>query len=112
MDIPNNKNFKTKRTHDPQLRTIADECMLHFIVLRHFYVHVCYIHLLKMVFIPRGEKRNLGYRCVYAINIVVFVQTGLDWRNLWFKMERIRKIGKQHDNAIVTFRIVPTTDEN
>ena len=27
-------------------------------------------------------------------------------------MERIRKKGKQHDNADVTFRIVPTTDEN
>jgi len=26
-------------------------------------------------------------------------------------MERIRKKGKQHDNADVTFRIVPTTDE-
>jgi len=43
----NNKNCETKRTHDPQLRPIADECMLHFIVLRHFYVHVCYIHLVK-----------------------------------------------------------------
>jgi len=27
-------------------------------------------------------------------------------------MERIRKKGKQHDSADVTFRIVPTTDEN
>ena len=30
-------------------------------------------------------------------------KTGLDWRNLRFKMERIRKKGKQHDNADVTF---------
>jgi len=27
-------------------------------------------------------------------------------------MERIRKKGKQHDSADVTFRIVPITDEN
>jgi len=27
-------------------------------------------------------------------------------------MKRIRKKGKQHDRADVTFRIVPTTDEN
>ena len=39
------------------------------------------------------------------------VKTGLDWRNLRFKMERIRK-EKKHDNADVTFWIVPTTDEN
>ena len=40
------------------------------------------------------------------------VKTGLDWRNLKFEMERIRKKGKQYDNADVTLRIVPTTDEN
>jgi len=40
------------------------------------------------------------------------VKTGLDWRNLRFKMERIQKKGKQHNNADVTFRIVSTTDEN
>ena len=28
------------------------------------------------------------------------------------KMERIRKKGKQHDSADVTFGIVPTTDEH
>ena len=61
-----------------------------------------------MVFIPRGQD----YRCVYAIKNVICVKTGLDWRNLRFKMERIRKKGKQHDSADVTFRIVPTTDEN
>ena len=48
----------------------------------------------------------------YAVKNVICVKTGLDWRNLRFKMERIRKKGKQHDNADVTFRIVPTTDEN
>ena len=113
VNIPNNTNFETKRSLDPQLQTIADECTLHFIVLRHFYVHVCDIHFVKDGFHTAGrEEGNLGYRCVYAINNVIFVQTGLDWRNLRFKMERIRKIGKQHDNAIVTFPIVPTTDEN
>jgi len=35
----------------------------------------------------------------------------LDLRNVRFKMERIRKKGKQHDSADVTFRIVPITDE-
>ena len=49
---------------------------------------------------------------MYAVKIVICVKTGLDWRNLRFKIERIRKKGKQHDNADVTFRIVPTTDEN
>ena len=43
---------------------------------------------------------------------VICVKTELDWRKLRFKMERIRKKGKQHDSADVTFRIVPTTDEN
>ena len=89
--IPNRNNFETKRTYDPQLRTIADKCSLHFIVLSHFYVHVCYIHFVKNV---------------------ICVKTGLDRPNLRFKMERIRKKGKQHENANVTFRIVPTTDEN
>ena len=55
INILNNKNFETKRTYNPQLRTIADECTLHFIVLRHFYVHV----LLKMGFIPRGKQSGL-----------------------------------------------------
>ena len=67
--------FDAKRTYDPQLRTIADECTLQFIVLRHFCVHVCYRHLVKDG-VHTAEK------------------------------------GKQHDNADVTFRIVPTTDEN
>ena len=58
----------------------------------------------------RGE-RNLDYRCVYAVKNVICVKTGLDWRNLRFELERIREKGKQHDNADVTFRIVPTTDE-
>ena len=38
----------------------------------------------------------------------ICVKTGLDWRNLRFKMKRIGKKGKQHDNADVTFWIVPT----
>ena len=38
---------------------------------------------------------------------VICVKTGLDWRNLKFKMERIPKKGKQHDMSDVTFRIVP-----
>jgi len=49
-----NKNFETKRTNDPQLRTIAAECTLHCIVLRHCYVHVCYIHLVKDGFHTAG----------------------------------------------------------
>ena len=53
----------------------------------------------------------MDYRCVYAVKNVICVKTGLDRRNLRFKMERIRKKGKRHD-ADVTFRIVPTTDEN
>ena len=73
------------------------------------YMSATYI-LLKLLFIPRG--RNLDYRCVYDVNNVICVKTGLDWRNLRFKMERIRKKGKQHDSSDVTFRIVPTTDEN
>ena len=48
----------------------------------------------------------------YAVKNMIRVKTGLDRRNLRFKMERIRKKGKQHDNADVTFRIVPTTDES
>jgi len=47
INIPNNKNFEIKRTYDPQLRTSADECTLHFMVLRHFFVHVCYRHFVK-----------------------------------------------------------------
>jgi len=57
---------------------------LHCIVLRHFYVHVCYIHLVKDGVHTVGRD----YRCVYAIKNVICVETGLDWRNLWFKMER------------------------
>ena len=56
-----------------------------------------------MFFIPWGEE----YRCVFAVKNVISVKTGLDWRNLRFKMERNRKKGKQHDSADVTFRIVP-----
>ena len=63
------------------------------------------------MFSYRGQ-RNLDYRCVYAVENGICVNTGLDWRNLRFKMERIRKKGKQQGNADVTFRIVPTTDEN
>ena len=59
-----------------------------------------------MGFIPPDNS------CVYDVNNVICVEIGLDWRNLRFKMERIRKKAKQHDNADVTFRIVPTTDEN
>ena len=40
------------------------------------------------------------------------LKTGLDRRNLRFEMERLRKKRKQHDNADVTFQIVPTTDKN
>ena len=50
--------------------------------------------------------------CKESVKNVISVKTGLDWRNLRFKMERNRKKGKQHDSADVTFRIVPTTDEN
>jgi len=57
-------------------------------------------------------ERNLNYRCVYVVKNVMCVKTGLDWLNVRFEMERIRKKGKQHDTADVTFRIVPTTDEN
>ena len=39
---------------------------------------------------------------------VICVKTGLDWRKLSFKMERIRK---KDDSADVTFRIVPTKDD-
>ena len=66
------------------------------------YMSATYIKL-KMFFIPRGEE----YRCVFAVKNVISVKTGLDWRNLRFKMERNRKKGKQHDSADVTFRIVP-----
>ena len=59
----------------------------------------------------RGE-RNLDYRCVYAIKYVICVKTGLDWRNLRFTIELIRKKGKQHDNSDATFRMVSTTNEN
>ena len=55
-------------------------------------------------------ERNLDYRCLYAVKNVICVKTGLDWRNLKFKMEGIRKKGK-HDNADVIFRLVPTIDE-
>ena len=48
----------------------------------------------------------------YAVKNVVYAKTVLDWRNLRFKMERIRKKGKQHDSSDETFRKVPTTDEN
>jgi len=56
INIPNNKNFETKRTHEPQLRTIANECTLHVIVLLHFYVHVCYIRLVKVGFHTAGRR--------------------------------------------------------
>ena len=52
------------------------------------YMSATYI-LLKMVFIPRGEV--LDYRCVHAVMNVICVKTGLDWRNLRFKLERNRK---------------------
>ena len=87
INIPNNKNFVTKWTHDPQLRTIADECTLDFIVLRHFYVHVCYIRLVNVGFHTAGRR-------IWVIDVcmnVICVKTGLDWRNVRFKMGRIRK---------------------
>ena len=59
-----------------------------------------------MGFIPPDNS------CVYDVKNVICVEIGLDWRNLRLKMERIRKKAKQHDNADVTFPIVPTTDEN
>ena len=62
------------------------------------------------MFSYHGE-RNLDYRCVYAVTNVICVKTGLHWRTLRFKMERILKKGKQHDSSDVTFRIVPITDE-
>ena len=34
---------------------------------------------------------------MYAVKNVICVKTGLDWRKLRFKMERIWKKGKQHD---------------
>ena len=40
----------------------------------------------------------------YAIKNVIYVKTGLDWRNLRFKMERIRKKGKQHDSSMISTR--------
>ena len=40
----------------------------------------------------------------YAIKNVIYVKTGLDWRNLRFKMERIRKKGKQHDSSMTSTR--------
>ena len=55
INIPNNKNFETQRTYDPQLRTSADECTVHFIVVGHFCVHVCYIHLVKDGFHTAGR---------------------------------------------------------
>ena len=55
-------------------------------------------------------ERNLDYRCVYAVKNVICVKTGLDWRNLRFKMEGGKK-GKQHDSSDVTFRIAPTAYE-
>ena len=78
---------------------------MHFIVLRHLSVHDCYKHFVKDGFHTAGIKWR------YAVKNVICVKTGLDRRNLRFKMERIRKKGKRHD-ADVTFRIVPTTDEN
>ena len=36
-NIPNNKIFETKRAYGSQLRTIADECTLYVIVLRHTF---------------------------------------------------------------------------
>ena len=33
----------------------------------------------------------MDYRCVYDVKNVICVKTGLDWRKLGFKMERIRK---------------------
>ena len=55
INIPNNKNCETKQTYDAQLRAIADEGTLHFIVLRHFYVHVCYRHFVKDGFHTAGR---------------------------------------------------------
>ena len=81
-NIQKSKHFETKRTTDPQLWTIADECTLYFIVLRHTFS--------ERWFSYRGE-RNLDYRCVYAVKNVKCVKTGLDWRNLRFELERIRK---------------------
>ena len=81
-NIPNNKIFETKRAYGSQLRTIADECTLYVIVLRHTFSGIWFSY--------RGE-RNLDYRCVYVVKNVICVITGLEWRKLRFEMERIRK---------------------
>ena len=69
-NIPNNKIFETKRAFGSQLRTIADECTLYVIVLRHTFSGIWFSY--------RGE-RNLDYRCVYVVKNVICVKTGLDW---------------------------------
>ena len=73
---------------------------------------ICLLHTFSKIWFSYRGERNLDYRCVYAVNKLICVKTGLDCRNLRFKMERIRKKGTQHDSSDVTFRIVPTTDEN
>ena len=66
--------------------------------------------LLKMVFIPRGEESGIKMclccekcdMCSHRIGLAKFkVQNGANPEKR-----------KQHDSADVTFRIVPTTDEN
>ena len=64
----------------------------------------CLLHTFSKRWFSYRGKRNLDYRCVYVINNVICVKTGLDWQNLRFKMERIRKKGKQDDSSDVTFR--------
>ena len=51
----------------------------------------CLLHTFSKKWISNRGDRNLDYRCVYAVNNVICVKTGLDWQNLRFKMERIRK---------------------
>ena len=55
--------------------------------------------LLKKVVITR--ERNRDYRWVYAVKNVICVEN-----RIGFEMERIRKKGKQHDNADVLGKLV------
>ena len=46
--------------------------MLHVIVLRHFYLHVCYRHCVKDGF--HKWERNRDYRWVYTVKNVICVE--------------------------------------
>ena len=100
------------RTYEPRLWPSTDTCTLH--VYKYLYVDVFSRQFVNDCF-RSGEtmRAEFGLKmciCCMKWSVMIYLwQTGLNRRTLMYEMEWI---GKLQDNADVTVRIVPTTDEH